>query len=158
MEFIGLSKLLKGACMFLVKGIFFLIPGKELSNGLIEMKDDSDLPNCIALGFMNQKVVDMFVEHHGYDLSHWTQSKIKDDEVYDFGKMEDLTGYVASDFVREDDVVILNSKPSGKELDIDSDDEDVDKHLRYTITEADFGMLELDDIEFLYLEQTEETE
>ncbi|GKD94173.1 hypothetical protein Tco_1374010, partial [Tanacetum coccineum] len=43
MTVIGLMKKLKGTCQFPIKGIFFLIPGKELSNGLIEMKDDSDL-------------------------------------------------------------------------------------------------------------------
>ncbi|PWA87314.1 60S ribosomal protein L34 [Artemisia annua] len=134
---IGLLKLLKGACMYPVKGIFFLVPGKELSNGLIEIKDDSDPVNCIALGFKNQK----------------------DDEVSDVGEMEDLTPYSASDFVGEDDVVIPNrsindsflnklcngsfisdisdksdagecSEPSGKELDIDSDDEDVEKRFK----------------------------
>ncbi|GKA60902.1 hypothetical protein Tco_0760309, partial [Tanacetum coccineum] len=48
MTVIRLSKLLQGTCMFLVKGIFFFIPGKELSNGLIEIKNDLDLANSIA--------------------------------------------------------------------------------------------------------------
>ncbi|GJZ66165.1 hypothetical protein Tco_0622861 [Tanacetum coccineum] len=159
MTVIRLSKLLQGTCMFLVKGIFFLIPGKELSNGLIEIKNDSDLANCIAICFKNGKVINMFLKHHGYDLSHWTQTEIDDDEVYDVVDMDDITGYGASDFVRENNVVIPNrsindpflnklcngtfindfsdksdasecSQPSGKELDIDSDDEDVDKQLK----------------------------
>ncbi|GJR52506.1 hypothetical protein Tco_1403027 [Tanacetum coccineum] len=91
----------------------------------------------------------MFLEHHGYDLSHC-------DELFDIGDLEDINGFGASDFVRKDDVVISNrsindlflnklcngtfvsefsdksdagecSQPSGKELDIESDDEDVDK-------------------------------
>ncbi|GKD34100.1 hypothetical protein Tco_1249609, partial [Tanacetum coccineum] len=94
-------------------------------------------------------VIDMFLEHHGYDLSHY-------DELFDVGDLEDIRGFGASDFVGKDDVVIPNrsisdpflnklcngtfisdfsdksdvgecSQPSGKELDIDSDDEDVDK-------------------------------
>ncbi|GJX31743.1 hypothetical protein Tco_0241598 [Tanacetum coccineum] len=45
-------------------------------------------------GFKNEKLIDMFLEHHGYDLSHWTQTEIEDDdEVYDLGDMEDITGY-----------------------------------------------------------------
>nr|GEW16976.1 S-adenosyl-L-methionine-dependent methyltransferase [Tanacetum cinerariifolium] len=73
----------------------------------------------------------MFLEHHGYDLSHWTQTEIEDDDVvYDVGDMEDIIGYGASDFVGEYDVVIPNSQSSGKELDIDSDDEDADKHFK----------------------------
>ncbi|GJS36472.1 hypothetical protein Tco_0534854 [Tanacetum coccineum] len=161
MTFIRLSKLLQGTCMFPVKGIFFLIPSKELSNGLIEIKNDLDLANCIAVGYKNRKVVDMFLEHHGNDLSHWIQTDIdnNDDELSDV-EMEDITGYGASDFVGEDDVVIpdrsindpfLNklcngnyindftddksdggesSQPSAKELEIDSDDEDVDKNFK----------------------------
>ncbi|GJU22021.1 hypothetical protein Tco_1155363 [Tanacetum coccineum] len=56
MPVIRLSKLLQGTCMFRVKGIFFLIPSKELSNGLTKIKDDSDLANCIAPGFKNGKI------------------------------------------------------------------------------------------------------
>ncbi|GKB55398.1 hypothetical protein Tco_0906151 [Tanacetum coccineum] len=160
MTVIRLSKLLQGTCMFPVKGIFFLIPGKELSNGLIEIKNDLDLANCIAVGYKNGKVVDMFLEHHGYDLSHWIQTDIdnNDDELSDV-EMEDITGYGASDFVGEDDEVIPNrsindpflnklcngsyindftdksdggesSQPSAKELEIDSDDEYVDKNFK----------------------------
>ncbi|GJT04702.1 hypothetical protein Tco_0839164 [Tanacetum coccineum] len=152
-----LSKMLQGTCMFPVKGIFFLVPGKELSNGLIQIKNDLDLANCIAIGYKNGKVIDVFLEHHGYDLSHWIQTDIdnNDDENSDV-EMEDITGYAANDFVGEDDVVIPNrsindpflnklcngsyindfsdkpdvgesSQPCGKELEINSDDEDVDK-------------------------------
>nr|GEY89012.1 60S ribosomal protein L34 [Tanacetum cinerariifolium] len=50
----------------------------------------------------------MFLEHHGYDLSHWTQTEIRDDvEVSDVGEMEDLICYGASYFIKEDHVVIL---------------------------------------------------
>nr|GEZ75812.1 60S ribosomal protein L34 [Tanacetum cinerariifolium] len=155
-----LSKMLQGTCMFPVKGIFFLVLGKKLSDGLIHIKNDLDLANCIAIGYKNGKVIDMFLEHHGYDLSHWIQTDIdkNDDEIFDV-EMEDITGYAASDFIREDDVVIpyrsindtfLNklyngsyindfsdkpdvcesSQPCGKELEIDSDDEDVGKQFK----------------------------
>nr|GEZ17284.1 60S ribosomal protein L34 [Tanacetum cinerariifolium] len=155
-----LSKILQGTCMFPVKGIFFLVPGKELSNVLIQIKSDLDLANCIAIGYKNEKVIDMFLEHHGYDLSHWIQTDTdnNDDEIFDV-EMEDITGYTVSDFVGEDDVVIPNrpindpflnklcngsyindfsntpdvgesSEPCGKELEIDSDDEDVGKQFK----------------------------
>nr|GEY01809.1 60S ribosomal protein L34 [Tanacetum cinerariifolium] len=126
-----LSKMLQGTCMFPVKGIFFLVPGKELSNGLIQIKNDLDLANCIAIGYKNGKVIDMFLEHHWYELSHWIQTDIdnNDDEISDV-EMEDITGYAVSDFLGEDDVVIPNSQPCGKELEIDSDDEDVGKQFK----------------------------
>nr|GFB41962.1 60S ribosomal protein L34 [Tanacetum cinerariifolium] len=126
-----LSKMLQGTCMFPVKGIFFLVPGKELINGLIQIKNDLDLANCIAIGYKNGKVIDMFLEHHGYDLSHWIQTDKdnNDDEISDV-EMEDITGYAVSDFVWEDDVDIPNSQPCGKELEIDSDDEDVGKQFK----------------------------
>nr|GEY32710.1 hypothetical protein [Tanacetum cinerariifolium] len=160
MTVVRLSKLLQGTCMFPIKGIFFLIPVKELSNGLIEIKNDLDLTNCIAIGYKNGKVIDMFLEHNMYDLSHWIQTHIdiNDDELSDV-KMEDITGFGASDFVGKDDVVIPNrfindhflnklcngsyindfndnsdggesSQPTGKELEIDSNDEDVDKKFK----------------------------
>nr|GEW10847.1 60S ribosomal protein L34 [Tanacetum cinerariifolium] len=155
-----LSKMLQATCMFLVKGIFFLVPSKELSNGLIQIKNDLDLANCIAICYKNGKVIDMFLEHHGYGLSHWIQTDIdnNDDEISDV-EMEDTTGYAASDFIGEDDVVIPNrsindsflnklcnesyindfsdkpdvgesSQPCGKELKIDSYDEDVGKQFK----------------------------
>nr|GEW86811.1 60S ribosomal protein L34 [Tanacetum cinerariifolium] len=155
-----LSKMLQRTCMFPVKGIFFLVHGKELSNGLIQIKKDLDLANCIAIGYKNGNVIDMFLEHHGYDLSHWIQTDIdnNDDEISDV-EMEDITGYAVSDFVGGNDVVIPNrsnndpflnklcngshindfsdkpdvgksSQPCGKELEIDSDDEDIGKQFK----------------------------
>nr|GEW06364.1 60S ribosomal protein L34 [Tanacetum cinerariifolium] len=137
-----------------------LVPGKELSNGLIQIKNDLDLANCIAIGYKNEKVIDMFLEHHGYDLSHWIQTDIdnNDDEISDV-EMEDITGYAISDFMGEDDIVIPNrsindhflnklcngsyindfsdkpgvgesSQPCGKELEIDSDNKDVGKQFK----------------------------
>ncbi|GKA08693.1 hypothetical protein Tco_0688024 [Tanacetum coccineum] len=105
---IGLLKKLKGACQFPIKGIYFLIPGKELNNGLVGIKDDSNLAECIALAFKNEKLIEIYLEHHGYDLSHWVQTEIDDDEVSDVGEMEDITPYGPCDFVGEDDVVIPN--------------------------------------------------
>nr|GEY63967.1 hypothetical protein [Tanacetum cinerariifolium] len=104
-----LSKMLQGTCMFPVKGIFFLVSSNELSDGLIQIKNDLDLANCITIGYKNGKVIDMFLKHHGYDLSHWIQTDIdnNDDEISDV-EMEDITGYAVSDFVGEDDVVIPN--------------------------------------------------
>nr|GEX34997.1 60S ribosomal protein L34 [Tanacetum cinerariifolium] len=117
MPVVRLSKLLQGTCMFPVKCIFFLIPVKELSNGLIKIKNDLDLANCIAIGYKNGKVIDMFLEHHGYDLSHCIKTHIdnNDDELSDV-KMEDITGFGASDFVGKDDVVIPNRRNNYRSL------------------------------------------
>ncbi|GJX40185.1 hypothetical protein Tco_0255175 [Tanacetum coccineum] len=117
MTVIGLMKKLKGTCQFPIKGIYFLIPGKELSNGLMEIKDDSNLAECITLAFKNEKLIDIYLEHHGSDLSHWVQTEIEDGEVLDVGEMENITGYSVSDF----------------ELLIDSDDEGVDT--RYKVVD-----------------------
>ena len=110
MTLIRLSKLISGACQFPVKGIYFLIPGRELSNGLKEIKDDNDLAEFVALGFKNKKEIDLYVEHHGYDLSHWLQNEIGPDEVSEdeIGEMEDITGYGYDDTLGEEDVEIPN--------------------------------------------------
>ncbi|GJR50799.1 hypothetical protein Tco_1401320 [Tanacetum coccineum] len=53
-----------------------------------------------------------------------------DDELSDV-EMEDITGYGVSDFVGEDDSDGgESSQPSAKEVEIDSDDEDVDKNFK----------------------------
>nr|GEX10925.1 chloramphenicol acetyltransferase-like domain-containing protein [Tanacetum cinerariifolium] len=49
MAVIGVSKLLKGCCMFPVKGMYFHILGKELSNGLKEINTDVDLAEFISI-------------------------------------------------------------------------------------------------------------
>ncbi|PWA54061.1 hypothetical protein CTI12_AA437360 [Artemisia annua] len=105
-DFIGitlirLSKLLSGSCQF---------PVKELSNGLKVIKDDNDLAEFVALGFKNKKEIDLYVEHHGYDLSHWLQNEIGPDEVSDdeIGEMEDIKGYGYDDAVGDEDVEIPN--------------------------------------------------
>ncbi|GJT51646.1 60S ribosomal protein L34 [Tanacetum coccineum] len=115
MTVIRLSKLLQGTCMFPVKGIFFLIPGKELSNGLIEIKNDLDLANCIAVGYKNGKVVDMFLEHHGSINDPFLNKLSNRSYINDFTDKSDGGE---------------SSQPSAKEVEIDSDDEDVDKNFK----------------------------
>ncbi|GJQ99674.1 hypothetical protein Tco_0522659 [Tanacetum coccineum] len=68
MTVIGLSKLLKGYCMFPIKGI------------------------------KNGNVIDLYLEHHVSDLSHWVQTDIGFDEVLNFDDMEDITGHGVNDF------------------------------------------------------------
>ncbi|GJX31821.1 hypothetical protein Tco_0241676 [Tanacetum coccineum] len=90
----------------------------RLSKLLQRNNNDLDLANCIAVGYKNGKVVDMFLEHHGYDLSHWIQTDIdnNDDEL--------------SDVEMEGPPHNGMGQPSAKELEIDSDDEDVDKNFK----------------------------
>ncbi|GJX46318.1 calcium/proton exchanger [Tanacetum coccineum] len=113
MTLTGLLKKLKGACQFPIKGIYFLIHGKELSNGLVEIKDDSNLAECIALAFKNEKLIEIYLEHHGYDLSHWVETEIEDDEVSDVGEMENITPYgVDTRYKVVHDVLYLEFDPS----------------------------------------------
>nr|GFC50528.1 hypothetical protein [Tanacetum cinerariifolium] len=53
-----------------------------------------------AIGYKNGKVIDMFLEHHVYDLSHWIKTNIdnNDDEISDV-EMEDITGYARVEVV-----------------------------------------------------------
>nr|GEU66131.1 60S ribosomal protein L34 [Tanacetum cinerariifolium] len=90
MTLIGLLKKLKGACQFPVKGVYFLI-----------------------LAFKNEKLIEIYLEHHGYDLSHLVQTQIEDDDVLDVGEMEDISGYGVSDFVGEDDIESPSKKAKG---------------------------------------------
>ncbi|GJR90815.1 hypothetical protein Tco_0214826 [Tanacetum coccineum] len=75
---------------------------------VMKIKDDIDLAEFIALGFKNEKVIDLYVEHHTYDISHWEQTEIDVDEVSDVSEMEYITSYCVNDFVEEDDAMIPN--------------------------------------------------
>nr|GEV72446.1 60S ribosomal protein L34 [Tanacetum cinerariifolium] len=127
-----LSKMLQGTCMFPVKGIFFLVPGKEHSNELILIKNDLDLANCIAIGYKNEKVIDMFLNTMGYAVSDFVG---EDDVVIPNRSINDpflnklCNGSYINDFSDKPDVG-ESSQPCGKELEIDSDDEDVGKQFK----------------------------
>ena len=160
MTVIRLSKLLKGCCQYPVKGMYYHMPGKELSNGLKELKNDVDLADFIALGVKNDNVIDLYLEHHGYDLTHWVQTELgfDDSQEEDDVEMEDITEYGVTDYVGEDDVDIpyrtnkdpfLNKLCSGNfirdhventaadfsecsDKEIDLDDENVDQQFKVT--------------------------
>nr|GEZ79343.1 chloramphenicol acetyltransferase-like domain-containing protein [Tanacetum cinerariifolium] len=75
--------------MFPIKGVCFHIPGKELSNGLKEINTDVYLVEFISIGTKNGNVIDLYLEHHGYDLSYWVQFEIGYDEVLDVCEIND---------------------------------------------------------------------
>nr|GEZ18338.1 60S ribosomal protein L34 [Tanacetum cinerariifolium] len=121
MTLIGLLKKLKRACQFPVEGIYFLIPGKELSNGLVEIKDDSNLAECIVLAFKNEKLIKIYLEHHGGDDVVIPNRTINDSF---------LNKLCNGTFISDQTDIPECNEPTDKELLIDGDDEGVDTRYR----------------------------
>nr|GEV41476.1 60S ribosomal protein L34 [Tanacetum cinerariifolium] len=118
MTLIGLLKKLKRAFQFPIKGIYFLIPGKELSNGLVEIKNDSNLAECIALAFKNKKLA----------KSIW--NIMGEDDVVILNRtinVSFLNKLCNGTFISDHTNIRECSEPTDKELLINSDDEDVDR-------------------------------
>nr|GEY69372.1 calcium/proton exchanger [Tanacetum cinerariifolium] len=108
--------------------IVFLVPGKELSNGLIQIKNDLDLANCIAIGYKNGKMEDITC----YAVSDFVG---EDDVVIPNRSINDpflnklCNGSYINDFSDKPDVG-ESSQPCGKELEIESDDKNVGKQFK----------------------------
>ncbi|GJV06440.1 hypothetical protein Tco_1344096 [Tanacetum coccineum] len=115
MTLTGLLKKLKGACQFPIKGIYFLIPGKELSNGLVEIKDDSNLAEYV--GEMEDITPYGICDFLGEDNVVIPNRTIND---YFLNKLCNET------FISYQTNIPECSEPANKELLIDSDDEGVD--------------------------------
>nr|GEV50923.1 60S ribosomal protein L34 [Tanacetum cinerariifolium] len=131
MKVIGLSKLLKGCCIFPVKAIYFIVPGKKLSIGLKEIKSDVDLAELIALGTMNGNVIDLYLEHNG-DLEegrsggkkgNWPhmKGKAKCVKIGSPSKKDNAKGVkIGSPKKKGKDVKITSPSNKGKDVETDS--------------------------------------
>ncbi|GJW49371.1 hypothetical protein Tco_0090722 [Tanacetum coccineum] len=118
----------------------------RLSKLLQRNNNDLDLANCIAVGYKNGKVVDMFLEHHGYDLRE-DDVVIPNRSINDpfFNKL--CNGNYINDFNDKSDGGEY-SQPSAKELEIDSDDEDVDKNFK--LVDGQFALKIIEDPTITY--------
>ncbi|GKB56897.1 hypothetical protein Tco_0913083, partial [Tanacetum coccineum] len=50
---------------------FLLSPGSDLSDGIRELKNEQQLANFVAAALGNGGHIDVYVEHHGYDIHDW---------------------------------------------------------------------------------------
>ncbi|GJS67466.1 ALP1-like protein [Tanacetum coccineum] len=59
------------ATLFPPVGIFYCLPGSDLSDGIRELKNEQQLADFVATALGNGGHIDVYVEHHGYDIHDW---------------------------------------------------------------------------------------
>ncbi|GJW25258.1 hypothetical protein Tco_0039069 [Tanacetum coccineum] len=98
--------------MFPVVGMYYSAPKKDLSKHLKPIRNDEELANFIKTTFENGGKVDLFVEHHGYDVlaDGINMSDEELDGKIEKIKLEDIFEYVGPEHVGEEDVVISHVK------------------------------------------------
>ena len=66
------------------KNVYYCKTGDKLSVGLKEIKSDQDIVDMLTVGYENGNMIDMYVEHLGYDLM----------ELCEFEKNEEQNGNI----------------------------------------------------------------
>ncbi|GJW40334.1 hypothetical protein Tco_0066179 [Tanacetum coccineum] len=105
-------QIIKECCKFPVESIYYCAPKKDLSKHLKPLKNDEELAMFIKTAFDNGGKIDLFVEHHGYDvIADYMRPENVDeelDEEIEEIELEDISEYVGPENVGEDDVVIAH--------------------------------------------------
>ncbi|GJW73748.1 hypothetical protein Tco_0133118 [Tanacetum coccineum] len=52
--------------------IYYCLPDTTLTRGIRELKTDSDMAEFMRIGYENNKQMELFTEHHGYDVLEYT--------------------------------------------------------------------------------------
>ncbi|GJZ47285.1 hypothetical protein Tco_0601117 [Tanacetum coccineum] len=76
-------KCIKAATLFPLVGLFYCLPESNLSDGIIELKNEQHLVDLVATTLGNGGHIDVYVEHHGYDIHDWFAKDNDDLENYD---------------------------------------------------------------------------
>ncbi|GJV98272.1 transposase, MuDR, plant [Tanacetum coccineum] len=107
-----LVQIIKECCKFSVESIYYCAPKKDLSKHLKPLRIDEELAMFIKTAFDNGGKIDLFVEHHGYDvIADYMRPENVDeelDEEIEEIELEDISEYVGPENVGEDDVVIAH--------------------------------------------------
>nr|GEV00315.1 E3 ubiquitin-protein ligase SHPRH [Tanacetum cinerariifolium] len=62
---------IKAATLFPHVGLFYCLPGSDLSDGIRELKNEQQLADFVAAALGNGRHIDVYVEHHRYDIHDW---------------------------------------------------------------------------------------
>ncbi|GJZ40673.1 hypothetical protein Tco_0587559 [Tanacetum coccineum] len=63
--------------------VLFCLPESDLSDGIRELKNEQQLGDFVVVGLGNGGDIDIYVEHHGYDIHEWFPKDNDDLEDYD---------------------------------------------------------------------------
>ncbi|GKE38748.1 hypothetical protein Tco_1462153 [Tanacetum coccineum] len=92
-------------------GLFYCLPRSDLSDGIRELKNEQQLADFVATALGNGGHIDVYVEHHGYDIHDWFAKDNDDLEDYDEDEcvLDDISSFVEEpQFIGEEEVIIPN--------------------------------------------------
>nr|GFB94489.1 zinc finger BED domain-containing protein RICESLEEPER 2 [Tanacetum cinerariifolium] len=85
-----LMKIVNECCLFPVHGMYFCAPKVDIGKHLKPLRNDSELANFVNLSYDNGCKVELYVEHHGYNVLDGVTPKVVDEELDDEIEMEDV--------------------------------------------------------------------
>nr|GEW03616.1 splicing factor [Tanacetum cinerariifolium]GEW03641.1 splicing factor [Tanacetum cinerariifolium] len=102
-------KIVKECCLFPVHGMYFCAPKVDIVKNLKPLRNDYELANFVKLSYDNGCKVELYVEHHGYNVLDGVNEEVVGEELDDEIKMEDVSKFVGLDHVGEEDVELSNT-------------------------------------------------
>ncbi|GKD23593.1 hypothetical protein Tco_1225296, partial [Tanacetum coccineum] len=114
-----LMKIVRERCLFPVHSLYFYAPKVDIGKHLKPLRNDYELANFIKLAYDNGCKVELYVEHHGFDvMAEGVIEEVVDEEVDDEIEMEDISEYVGLDHVV--DGKFISDKDFGAKVDTKS--------------------------------------
>nr|GEV42067.1 zinc finger BED domain-containing protein RICESLEEPER 2 [Tanacetum cinerariifolium] len=89
--------------------MYFCAPKVDIVKNLKPLRNDYELANFVKLSYDNGCKVELYVEHHGYNVLDGVNEEVVGEELDDEIKMEDVSKFVGLDHVGEEDVELSNT-------------------------------------------------
>ncbi|GJS80824.1 hypothetical protein Tco_0747365 [Tanacetum coccineum] len=101
---------IKCSTIFPLVGLFSCLPESDLSDEIRELKNEQQFGDFLAVGLGNGGNIDLYVEHHGYDIHDWFPKDNDDLKDYDEDECEldVISAFVEPQFIGEEEVIIQN--------------------------------------------------
>ncbi|GJS16432.1 hypothetical protein Tco_0410904 [Tanacetum coccineum] len=114
MSYDNLRELIRKLVHSPVSSLYYCKVGKTLKQGLCHLENDADVQEFLKTGYQSKWVVDLYLEHHGYDPMDYKNSNARDYEspdssdAYCSSDEEHVIDYVDFYHEGEQDVVVKN--------------------------------------------------
>ncbi|GJU77253.1 hypothetical protein Tco_1274323 [Tanacetum coccineum] len=95
-----LTEIVRRLVLGLVKSLYYCKTGKKLGLDIKELKSDSDVDAFLKLGYDNGFMVDLYVEHFGYDVMDYLNYENVQPEYTD----SSINGYSSDDLEETNNV------------------------------------------------------
>ncbi|GKA55514.1 calcium/proton exchanger [Tanacetum coccineum] len=114
MSYDNLRELVRKMVHSPVSSLYYCKVGKTIKQGLCRLENDADVQEFLKTGYESKWVVDLYVEHHGYDPMDYKNSNDRDydspdsSDAYCSSDDEQVIDYVDFYHEGEQDVVVKN--------------------------------------------------